>query len=124
MDDRALIRIEDVAFRYRRDPVLVDIELSIQPGDFLAVIGPNGSGKTTLIKIMLGLLAPSSGTVSLFGTPIREFRNWERVGYVPQKATLTIPTREVRQEPAFVSRLLSLGAKAPRGTRAWTRLNR
>jgi len=111
MDDRALIRIEDVAFRYRRDPVLVDIELSIQPGDFLAVIGPNGSGKTTLIKIMLGLLAPSSGTVSLFGTPIREFRNWERVGYVPQKATHFDP-----YFPASVQEVVGMGLVAG-GTR-------
>jgi zinc transport system ATP-binding protein len=111
MDDRALIRIEDVAFRYGRDPVLVDIELSIQPGDFLAVIGPNGSGKTTLIKIMLGLLAPSSGTVSLFGTPIREFRDWDRVGYVPQKATHFDP-----YFPASVQEVVGMGLVAG-GTR-------
>jgi zinc transport system ATP-binding protein len=111
MDDPALIRIEDVAFRYGRDPVLVDIELAIQPGDFLAVIGPNGSGKTTLIKIMLGLLAPSSGTVSLFGTPIREFRSWERVGYVPQKATHFDP-----YFPASVQEVVGMGLVAG-GTR-------
>ncbi len=86
-DERTLIRIEHVEFRYRRDPVLVDIQLEIQAGDFLAVIGPNGSGKTALIKIMLGLLEPVRGAVSLFGTPIRDFREWEKVGYVPQKAT-------------------------------------
>jgi zinc transport system ATP-binding protein len=107
MDDRPLIRIEDVAFRYGRDPVLVDIELSIQPGDFLAVIGPNGSGKTTLIKIMLGLLAPSRGTVSLFGTPIREFRDWDRVGYVPQKATHFDP-----YFPASVQEVVGMGLVA------------
>jgi len=87
MDDPGLIRIEAVAFQYRRDPVLVDIDLTIRAGDFLAVIGPNGSGKTTLIKIMLGLLTPTSGNVFLFGTPLPEFRAWDRLGYVPQKAT-------------------------------------
>lgn len=111
MDDSALIRLEGVGFRYGLDPVLVDIELSIQPGDFLAVIGPNGSGKTTLIKIMLGLLAPSCGTVSLFGTPIREFRDWDRVGYVAQKATHFDP-----YFPASVQEVVGMGLVAG-GTR-------
>lgn len=103
-DNHALVRVEDMEFRYRRDPVLVDIELAIEPGDFLAVIGPNGSGKTTLIKIMLGLLAPTRGAVSLFGTPLREFREWERVGYVPQKATHFDPFF-----PASVQEVVGMG---------------
>jgi zinc transport system ATP-binding protein len=103
-DDDALIQIEDVEFRYRRDPVLVDIELAIEAGDFLAVIGPNGSGKTTLIKIMLGLLEPTRGAVSLFGTPIRSFQQWERVGYVPQKATHFDP-----YFPASVQEVVAMG---------------
>jgi zinc transport system ATP-binding protein len=110
-DDHALVRIEDVEFRYRRDPVLVDIELAIEPGDFLAVIGPNGSGKTTLIKIMLGLLEPTRGAVSLFGTPLREFREWERIGYVPQKATHFDPLF-----PASVQEVVGMGLVS-RGSR-------
>jgi zinc transport system ATP-binding protein len=86
-DDVPLIRIENIEFRYGRQPVLVDIDLAIHAGDFLAVIGPNGSGKTSLIKVMLGLLPPARGAVSLFGTPVQEFHEWERIGYVPQKAT-------------------------------------
>jgi zinc transport system ATP-binding protein len=107
MDDRTLIRLEGVGFRYGREPVLVDIDLSIQPGDFLAVIGPNGSGKTTLIKIMLGLLTPSNGSASLFGTPLREFRNWDLVGYVPQKATHFDP-----YFPASVQEVVGMGLVA------------
>ncbi len=106
-DDHTLIRIEHVEFRYRRDAVLVDIELAIQAGDFLAVIGPNGSGKTTLIKIMLGLLRPLRGAVSLFGTPIRDFREWERVGYVAQKATHFDP-----YFPASVQEVVAMGLVA------------
>ena len=101
--DRALIRIEHVEFRYRRDPVLLDIELAIQAGDFLALIGPNGSGKTSLIKLMLGLLQPTRGEVSLFGIPIREFREWERIEYVPQKATHFEP-----YFPASVERVVAM----------------
>ncbi len=106
-DERTLIRIEHVEFRYRRDPVLVDIQLEIQAGDFLAVIGPNGSGKTSLIKIMLGLLEPVRGAVSLFGTPIRDFREWEKVGYVPQKATHFDP-----YFPASVEEVVAMGLVA------------
>lgn len=106
-DDRTLIRIEHVEFRYRKDPVLVDIRLEIQAGDFLAVIGPNGSGKTSLIKIMLGLLEPARGAVFLFGTPIRDFREWERVGYVPQKAIHFDP-----YFPASVQEVVAMGLVA------------
>ena len=62
-DERTLIRLEHVEFRYRRDPVLVDIELAIQAGDFLAVIGPNGSGKSNVVDAVawvLGAQAPKS----------------------------------------------------------------
>lgn len=106
-DRHPLIEIEDLEFRYRRDPVLVDVELAIEAGDFLAVIGPNGSGKTTLIKIMLGLLEPSRGSVSLFGAPIRDFQEWERVGYVPQKATHFDP-----YFPASVQEVVATGLVA------------
>lgn len=103
-DDRPLIRIRKVEFRYWSDPVLVDVDLEILAGDFLAVIGPNGSGKTSLIKVMLGLLQPTRGDVSLFGTPIKDFREWERIGYVPQKATHFDP-----YFPASVQEVVAMG---------------
>lgn len=83
----SLAALRHVSFSYDRDPVLIDIDLSIEAGDFLAIIGPNGSGKTTLVKIILGLLRPSSGQVEVFGRPPAEFTGWERIGYIPQKAT-------------------------------------
>jgi zinc transport system ATP-binding protein len=66
--------------------VLDEVALQIRAGDFLGVLGPNGSGKTTLLRVLLGLVRPSCGHVRLFGTDVREFRDWRRVGYVPQKA--------------------------------------
>jgi zinc transport system ATP-binding protein len=83
----AMIRVRDVSFRYGSTPVLIDVSLPIHEGDFLAVIGPNGSGKTTLVKIILGLLKPNSGSVEIFGEALEEFRDWKKIGYVPQKAT-------------------------------------
>lgn len=96
---RPVVDIEGVGFSYGPVRVLDDITLSVQPGDFLGIIGPNGSGKTTLLRILLGLLPPATGAVRLFGKPSAAFRDWGRVGYVPQRATLDpalpITVREV-----------------------------
>ncbi len=66
--------------------VLDRVDLRVRRGDFLGVIGPNGAGKTTLLRVLLGLVRPSCGHVRLFGQDVRQFRDWHRVGYVPQKA--------------------------------------
>jgi zinc transport system ATP-binding protein len=63
--------------------VLEDINLELQAGDFLGLIGPNGGGKSTLLKAMLGLIKPDRGSIALFGLPPAAARS--RVGYVPQK---------------------------------------
>ena len=85
---RSFVELEDVGFAYGAVPVLERINLTVEPGDFLGIIGPNGSGKTTLLRIMLGLLPPQRGSVRLFGHPPASFRQWGRLGYVPQRATL------------------------------------
>jgi zinc transport system ATP-binding protein len=87
IDPNELVRVENVSFSYNTIPVLDNISFSIYRGDFLSIIGPNGSGKTTLVKIILGLLKPSRGAVSIMGKPLSEFRDWSKIGYVPQKAT-------------------------------------
>jgi zinc transport system ATP-binding protein len=83
---RPFVEIERVSVRYGEVSVLEGIDLTVEPGDFLGIIGPNGSGKTTLLRIMLGLLAPTSGQVRLFGHPPASLKQWGRLGYVPQKA--------------------------------------
>lgn len=81
-----IVEINNVSFAYGKEDVLKDITFSIHQGDYLGLIGPNGAGKTTLLKIILGLLTPSEGYIRLFGKDLREFNQWNRVGYVPQKA--------------------------------------
>lgn len=83
------IRFDETWFSYNSEPVVRDINFSIAPGEFAAILGPNGSGKTTLMKLALGLLKPTSGRVLLFGEPADRFTDWHRVGYVPQRTQAT-----------------------------------
>lgn len=82
-----IVEIQNVSFSYNGQEVLNDIKLDIHRGDYLGLVGGNGAGKTTLLKLILGLLTPKSGTIRLFGQDVRSFKDWSKVGYVPQKAT-------------------------------------
>jgi zinc transport system ATP-binding protein len=82
-----LIHVENVSLDWQGLQVLKEVSFAISAGDFLALIGPNGSGKTTLIRIILGLVKPTEGRVFLMGEKAEQFTQWQRIGYVPQKAT-------------------------------------
>ncbi|AIY18332.1 metal ABC transporter ATP-binding protein [Pimelobacter simplex] len=68
-------------------PVLRGIDLSVAPGDFVALMGANGSGKSTLVRALVGLRPLVAGEVRLFGTPLDDYDDWRRIGFVPQRAT-------------------------------------
>jgi zinc transport system ATP-binding protein len=68
-------------------PILRGIDLTVGPGQFVALMGANGSGKSTLVRTLVGLLPLSAGGLRLFGTPIGEYDAWWRVGFVPQRAS-------------------------------------
>ena len=104
---KALVRVEGVTFSYGQDPVLLDVSFSIYEGDFLAILGPNGSGKTTLLKLILGLLRPAQGRVFLMGKSIEKFDEWQKIGYVPQKATHFDPLFPASAREAVAMALLS-----------------
>ena len=82
----AVLELRGAAFGYGRRPVLSGVDLTVRPGEVLAVRGPNGAGKSTLVRGLLGLSDVLAGEVRLFGEPRREFRDWHRVGYVPQRS--------------------------------------
>ncbi len=84
--DENIIEITGVNFKQDTSRILEDINLEIKRGEFLGIIGPNGAGKTTLLKIMLGLVKPTSGTIKLFGEDIHRFKDWYKIGYIPQHA--------------------------------------
>lgn len=77
------IEVKNVTFSYTSIPVVQDVSFNIQEGGVTALIGPNGSGKTTLLKILLGILKPQTGTISVFGKRPKAAR--EDIGYVPQR---------------------------------------
>ena len=80
--EREIVRLEDVWVRYNGIPVLEGINLVIEEHDFLGIIGPNGGGKSTLLRVILGLVIPYRGRVTVFGKPPRKGR--DKIGYVPQ----------------------------------------
>lgn len=81
-----LIELKNVSFQYDYTQVLSNISLKVEQGDFLALLGPNGSGKSTMLKLILGLMRPTSGQIELFGQPANTFKKRELIGYVSQKS--------------------------------------
>jgi len=84
IEKKPIIEAENIFFRYDGEDALQDVSLVISGGDYIGLVGSNGSGKTTLLRVLLGLTKPTSGIVRLFGTPLEKFREWEKIGYVPQ----------------------------------------
>jgi len=76
------INVRNVSVYYGSIPALKDVNLLVERGDFLGIIGPNGGGKSTLLKVLLGLIKPDSGEVRIFGKTPAKARS--HVGYVPQ----------------------------------------
>lgn len=79
--------LNDVGFSYGGSPVLEHVTTDIKAGDYLGIIGPNGGGKTTLLKILLGLLSPTKGSVEFFGEYVASSSRRAEIGYVPQRAS-------------------------------------
>ncbi|WP_374106330.1 metal ABC transporter ATP-binding protein [Streptomyces sp. TRM70350] len=90
-DDRgtagAVISLRGAALSYGERVLWQDLDLDVQPGQFLAVLGPNGSGKTSFVRALLGQRQLSAGTLTVLGRPPR--RGSRHIGYVPQQATLS-----------------------------------
>ena len=94
-----VVDLADVTFGYTATPVVEDVSLRVDPGEYVAVVGPNGSGKSTLMRLMLGLLVPDTGTARLFGERADRFDDGARLGYVAQHASaakgMPVTVREV-----------------------------
>ncbi len=87
-----IISIKNLSFSYSGGiNVLENLSFDIKEKDFIAIIGANGSGKSTLLKLILRELNPSSGEIFIEDTNIKNFKEWNTIGYVPQINASNIP---------------------------------
>jgi zinc transport system ATP-binding protein len=107
--------VDDLSVSLGGLPILRDVSFAVEQHEVVALLGGNGSGKTTLVKALLGLIPHQSGEATLFGTPLAQFHAWSQIGYVPQRASVSMHTTTVRE-------LVTSGTLSTR--RPFARLNR
>jgi zinc transport system ATP-binding protein len=105
--ENPVIELHNVSVRYGEYSALEDVNLTVLQHDFLGIIGPNGGGKSTLLKVILGLVAPASGEVSVLGQSPEQSRRL--VGYVAQRSSFD------REFPASVWDVVLMGRCSLRG---------
>lgn len=79
-----IVKVSDLQFSYPGHRVLCGADISVYPSEFVAIVGSNGAGKSTLFKLMLKQLMPEVGKIELFGTDIKHFSDYKKIGYLPQ----------------------------------------
>jgi zinc transport system ATP-binding protein len=104
-----VVEVTDAAVAVGGRAVLHGVSLQVRPGEVVALLGANGSGKSTLVRAVVGLVPVSSGSVRLFGRPLREFRDWHRVGYVPQRISAASGVPATVREVVSAGRLSHAG---------------
>ncbi|MFN3975900.1 MAG: metal ABC transporter ATP-binding protein [Aquificaceae bacterium] len=107
-----VIEVKNLSFAYKEGEWLIkDLSFEVLEGEFFGILGPNGAGKTTLLRLLLGFLKAQGGEIKLFGKSIGEFKEWRRVGYVPQRFSV---------ERAFTGNVEELlRASAPKERIGW-----
>jgi zinc transport system ATP-binding protein len=103
LNNNIVIKLEDVHFSYTNVLVLEGVDIIVSEFDFLSIIGPNGGGKTTILKLILGLIEPSKGTVRVFNAPPQKVRKY--LGYLPQHTTFDFDFPITVQEVVLMGRL-------------------
>jgi zinc transport system ATP-binding protein len=111
-----VIAVSHAVVRYDERPVLHDVSLRVDAGEVVAILGANGSGKSTLVRSVLGLVPLGAGSVVLFGTPLRRFRQWRRIGYVPQRLGAGAGVPATVREVVASGRLARRGILRPPGS--------
>jgi zinc transport system ATP-binding protein len=105
MSGAPIISLAGASFGYGGKVIVSGVDLDVHSGDVLALLGPNGSGKSTLVKGVLGLDDHLGGRVELFGVPRSRFTQHTRLGYVPQRHSLSASVRATATEIVEVGRL-------------------
>lgn len=81
------VEVENLTVTFDGHQSLIDVNLKIPKNEFIAIVGPNGGGKSTFLKTLLGLFPPQTGTIKLFGKPLKKV-DPSLIGYVPQVKTM------------------------------------
>lgn len=100
-----VLSLRSASFGYAGRSVVSDASLEVSAGEVVAVLGPNGSGKSTLMKGVLGLNDHLGGEFDLFGMPRKQLKERNRIGYVPQRHTLSNSVKATVREVVEVGRL-------------------
>ena len=79
--------VKNLNFVVDSQKILTNISFEIFQSEYIAIIGPNGGGKTTLIRMLLGLEKPTNGEVKIYGKKLKDFKEWSKIGFVPQRAS-------------------------------------
>lgn len=108
-DRPAAIRLAGASIGYGDVPIVRNVDLTVAAGEAVALLGSNGSGKTTLVRGLLGLANVLGGVVEVLGRPVGDRRERGRVGYVPQRHTVTGAVPATVREVVGVGRLARLG---------------
>lgn len=85
VEKKLCIQGKNIKYKYNEVNVIKDVNFDIYEGDYIGLIGPNGGGKSTLMKIILGIIEPDKGEITIYGEPLNEFRDFHLIGYVPQR---------------------------------------
>lgn len=110
-DGEPVIALNGVNVALGSRPVLRGIDLTVRPGEVVALLGPNGSGKSTTVRAAVGQVPIDAGELTLFGTPLHRFRDWRRIGYVPQRSTATGGVPATVREVVCAGRLSHTGLR-------------
>ena len=124
MESASVVRLSKLSKRYGSYPALTDVAFEIEPGEVFGYLGPNGAGKTTTIRILLGLLRPSSGCATVFGMDSwrDRVRIHARTGYVPGEPGFWDRLTGV-ETLTYLARLRDSRGQVARGREIATRLD-
>ena len=110
----AVVELRDVSVAYDGRTAVSGVDLRDDAGEVVALLGANGSGKSTVVRGLLGLRALSTGEVRLFGTPLADFRDRTRIGYVPQRGGASTGVPATVREVVATGRLALTGLRRPK----------
>ena len=109
-----VIALRAASVAYDGRTAVSGVDLEVRAGEVVAVLGANGAGKSTLVRAVLGILPLATGELELFGTPYDRFRDWTRIGYVPQRGGATTGVPATVREVVQTGRLARTGLRRSR----------